>query len=52
MSNHADEQTTVLNEFEKDLVTIEELERIVAPGIATSPVIVPPGGIIAGGRRS
>jgi hypothetical protein len=49
MSNHFDE-APILSEFDLDL-TIEELEPIIAPGIAASPIIFPPGGVIIGGRR-
>ena len=38
--------TENLNEIEFEL-NIEELERIIAPGVATSPIITPPGGSLA-----
>jgi hypothetical protein len=41
MSNHSDEARGPI-EFDLD-VTIEELEPIIAPGIAMSPILFPPG---------
>ena len=34
------------NEIKFEL-NVEELERIIAPGVATSPIITPPGGGLA-----
>ena len=36
--------TKNLNEIKFEL-HVEELESIIAPGVATSPIIVPPGGV-------
>jgi hypothetical protein len=38
--------TENLNEIKFEL-NVEELERIIAPGVATSPIITPPGGGLA-----
>jgi len=38
--------TENLNEIKFEL-DVEELERIIAPGVATSPIITPPGGSLA-----
>ena len=45
-----DEKTNALQIIELN-EQIEELEPIVAPGIATSPIIAPPGGGLVGGLR-
>ncbi len=38
--------TENMNEIKFEL-NVEELERIIAPGVATSPIITPPGGSLA-----